>query len=249
VLEYNSPLTSQTANQVLGQLGSFTTQTTNAGGISANSLNTVFDVAVDGGGRLYVADRGNDRVLEYDNPLASHTANRVFGQGGSFTSSGCNSGGVSATSLCHPVGVSVDANGHLYVVDSGNDRVVEFDTPLTSQTADRVFGQAGSFTSAVPNNGGISASSLLVPGGAATDGTGNLYVTDQGNHRMLEFDAVAPAPPVGGVAEQPDVAALPSHRSAAGHRKPDLEYAIGAALTLAAVIGVAWWYVRRRTAR
>jgi len=40
------------------------------------------------------------RVLEYDNPLATDTAaDRVFGQGGSFTSGTCNLGGISASSL------------------------------------------------------------------------------------------------------------------------------------------------------
>ena len=57
-------------------------------------------VAVDGSGNLYVADFGNSRVLEYTNPFIAcggvfpcvgGPANLVFGQGGDFTSTGCNS--------------------------------------------------------------------------------------------------------------------------------------------------------------
>jgi len=36
-------------------------------------------------------------------------ADRVFGQGGSFTSNTCNLGGISASSLCNPYGVSDSA--------------------------------------------------------------------------------------------------------------------------------------------
>jgi hypothetical protein len=54
---------------------------------------------------------------------------------------------VSANSLCEPGGLAVEGAGNLYVADSSNHRVLEYDTPLTSgTTADRVFGQGGSFT-------------------------------------------------------------------------------------------------------
>src|SRR5437899_1564726 len=80
-------------------------------------------------------------------------ADQVFGQGGSFTSGNCNLGNgvggpASAASLCVPIGVALDAAGDLYVGDYGNNRVLEYDTPLATDTvADRVFGQGGSFTS------------------------------------------------------------------------------------------------------
>ncbi|MDP9180349.1 MAG: hypothetical protein M3O21_01335 [Chloroflexota bacterium] len=52
-------------------------------------------------------------------------ADRVFGQGGSFTSGTCNLGSADpslitdASSLCHPSGAAVDAAGDLYVADFG----------------------------------------------------------------------------------------------------------------------------------
>jgi DNA-binding beta-propeller fold protein YncE len=52
-----------------------------------------------------------------------------------------------------------------------------------------VFGQAGSFTSGTPNLAGVSADSLYSPSGIALDALGNLYVTDNGNHRVLAYDA------------------------------------------------------------
>ena len=54
-------------------------------------------------------------------------------------------------------------------------------------TADRVFGQDGSFITALVNKGGLSATSLDNPGGVALDGGGNLYVADTSNHRALQY--------------------------------------------------------------
>ncbi len=50
------PAGSTTATQVYGQGGSFTTNTANNGGISANSLNQPTESPWTRGGNLYVAD-------------------------------------------------------------------------------------------------------------------------------------------------------------------------------------------------
>jgi DNA-binding beta-propeller fold protein YncE len=68
---------------------------------SASDSNLCYptSAAVDKAGNLYVADSGNNRVLEYTNPFAAckgtfpcvgGAANKVFGQGGSFASNLCN---------------------------------------------------------------------------------------------------------------------------------------------------------------
>jgi hypothetical protein len=189
VLHY--PEGSNTADAVYGQGGSFTSSTANNGGVSASSLFNPTGVVVDGSGGLYVADNGNNRVLyfPYDasSGRASATADVVYGQGGSFTSTAANNGGVSASSLHGAWELAVDASGGLYVADTGNNRVLHF--PAGSTTADAVYGQSGSFTSTTANNGGVSASSLSNPRGVAVDGTGGLYVTDYVNNRVLHFPA------------------------------------------------------------
>jgi hypothetical protein len=64
-------------------------------------------------------------------------------------------------------------------------------------TADVVYGQLGSFTSAILNSGGVSggptAESLWVPGGVALDRDGNLYVADTANNRVLFLPAAPPS--------------------------------------------------------
>ena len=192
------------ADLVVGQPDFISGACNNNGPVSASNLCLPYGVAVDAGGNLYVADNNNSRVLEYSTPFAGcesfpcvgGPANLVFGQNNSFTSSSCSNGGVSATSLCNPFGVAVDSGGNLYVADSGNVRVLEYNTPLTvtatpgsgDTTADLVFGQGGSFSSNTSNNGGVSKNSLAGPNGIAVDTSGNLYVADPGNCRVLEYN-------------------------------------------------------------
>jgi sugar lactone lactonase YvrE len=253
VLEYNTPLAAHSgergagdtiADAVFGQNGNFTTNLCSDGSAPGDLLGEGPDslcfqdasgvpsgaVAVDTIGNLYVADEGDNRVLEYNTPLnrgsgesgAGDTiADLVFGQNGSFTSDGCNAGaasgdsnGLGPDSLCDPVGVAVDGAGDLYVADLGNSRVLEYNTPLQSHSgaagagdavADFVFGTDGSFIRGnssssmcfnqagnqgnVPGDvNGLGSDSLCGSAGVATDGTGNLYIADRGNNRVLEYD-------------------------------------------------------------
>jgi sugar lactone lactonase YvrE len=177
------PAGSTTATRVYGQMGSFTCCGGNNGGISANSLNGPYGIALDSNGNLYVADYGNNRVLYY--PAGSTTATRVYGQGGSFTTNTTNNGGISANSLDLPTAVALDSSGNLYVADQYNNRVLFY--PSGSTTATRVYGQGGSFSTGGANKGGISANSLAFPTGLAVDSSGNLYVADGNNSRVLFY--------------------------------------------------------------
>ena len=182
----SAQVNSQPADLVIGQpnlLASYTAT------VSARSLNTPEDLTVDGQGNLYVADFKNNRVLEYNAPLTSGmAASRVFGQA-DFTHNAANPVGINARSLNGPFGVAVDTHGNLYVADELNNRVLEYNAPLSSgMAASRVFGQGGSFTTGIANNGSVSANSLNIPTGLALDAQGNLYVVDFGNNRVLEFN-------------------------------------------------------------
>ena len=78
----------------------------------------------------------------------------------------------------------MDRSGNVYVADGNNGRVLEYNTPLTTDTnADSVFGTCGSFGSSACT--GLSANSLNDPTGVAVDSSGNLYVVDNQNNRVL----------------------------------------------------------------
>jgi hypothetical protein len=195
VLEYYSPQFNQTANFVLGQPDFSHNQCNQSGTAGASTLCNPASVRSDSHQNIYVADYNNNRVLEYTNPLANRTqfdpaASHVWGQAGSFTATSCNSGGLSANSLCNPNDVALDSNNNLYIADYNNSRALEFNTPLTNTTANRVFGQADDFTTNSCNFGGNvpSAASACRITGVALDSAGNLYVADQANNRVLQYD-------------------------------------------------------------
>ena len=178
VLEFSPPFSNgMSARLVLGQPG-FDSKTCVTG--SAH-LCAPRDVALDADGNLYVADADNNRVLEYTSPLTNEPpADRVFGQP-NFTAAACTT---SASGLCAPHRVAVDASGQLLVSDTDNNRVLGYSHPLSSSTADVVFGQPN-FTSHIPTT---SATGLAGPQGIAIGCHGDLYLSDEDNTRVLWYD-------------------------------------------------------------
>jgi hypothetical protein len=190
-----------TADRVYGQAGDFATAVRNRsaaayiGAPTADTFNFPRGLALDSQDGLYVADRDNNRVLYFAND-GNTTADRVYGQFGNFgtnVESNDGSGGSgqpSADNLSHPKSVAVDASGGVYITDSLHHRIVYF-APDGNTSADRVYGQFGSFASAVQNNdasgqtGAPSADNLNLPQGIVIGADGSLYVTDTGNNRLI----------------------------------------------------------------
>jgi len=131
VLKYNNPIsTDTTADMVFGQSGSFTTNNPNSTGVNLDTLESPTDVDVDGAGNVFITDTGTERTLVYDYPSAYGTgADVVFGQGGNMTSFGNNNGGLSANSQADPWAMDFDNECNLFVVDYGNNRILEYDKP------------------------------------------------------------------------------------------------------------------------
>ena len=119
------------------------------------------------------------------------TADRVLGQAG-FTTSAANNNSGRIAGLDTPYGALVDPHtGRLWVSDTGNNRVLSWpNAPAFSngQAPDIVLGQPD-FSSHGINTNGLSASSLAGPIGLAVDQTGDLYVADSFNNRVLRYTA------------------------------------------------------------
>src|SRR5262249_30088030 len=92
--------------------------------------------------------------------------------------------------------------GNLYVVDSGNNRILRFPRPYaqSDQLPNLVIGQTslGCNTCNLPNSGGISAKtiSLVLFGSPLVaalvfDTQWNLWFTDSANNRVLRYPASA----------------------------------------------------------
>jgi len=135
-------------------------------------------------------DAYNNRILVYA-PDAI-TPFRVIGQV-NFTSGGLQNRGASkpaANSLSTPTFVRVDQNNGLYVTDFDNARVLYF--PPGNDTATRVYGQNGDFTTSNERGG---AGGLGRPYDVALerDGSG-LFIADAFNHRVLYYPGTATLP-------------------------------------------------------
>jgi hypothetical protein len=169
---------------------------------------------------IYVSDTGNNRVLGWKNAANfsnGQMADVVVGQVDFFTTWAQGPGitpyapgqGTSLQSgLYSPTGLAVDGNGNLYVADSGNNRVLRYPKPFTNadHIPDLVIGQPG-FNSRISNYTGqvaaqgiyLSSSSTAWQSNIAFDGSGNLWMTDPGNRRVLEFLAADLAKGGGGL--------------------------------------------------
>jgi sugar lactone lactonase YvrE len=171
-----------------------------ASGPSNKTLCHPSGVAVDSNGNLFVADSGNNRVMEYNEPFNTDSiADEVFGTCGDFDGEGTGcTGGTSAATLNNPTAVAIDPSDNLWVVDAGNNRIVEFANPIaggSNTTASVVLGQSKSFTSNACNLGATSpsAASLCFAGfesGLTFDSSGNLFVSDSANNRVLEYSGL-----------------------------------------------------------
>jgi len=138
-------------------------------------------VALDGLDNLYVTDRNTHRVFRIDSQSGAVTTvagNREFGY---------RYDNVLATeaSLSSPVGVALDREGNLYIVEQSNRRIRRVDIKSGQITT-----MAGSGKTGFSGNGGPAIeASFNVPFDVVVDHNGNIFIADTGNHRIRRVSA------------------------------------------------------------
>lgn len=179
----------QAAEGVLGQLD-FITPTS---GVAINKFNGPNGVLFDSrNGKIWVADRGNHRVLRFSSTNAyinGGDAELVIGQP-DFTT---NTSGLSATKMNNPICVVIDGNGTLWVSEYGNNRVTRWDDPdnlVNGDTADGVLGQPDFVT----NSAATSQNKFSGPAGIFVEANGTLWVSNFNIHRLLRFQNASTLP-------------------------------------------------------
>jgi hypothetical protein len=122
------------ADGVLGQSAFiYNTLNNNNGSVTANGIDQPQHVALDAGGRLYVTDRNNNRVLIFNNAANKGNgadADNVLGQA-NFTSNGT---GITASTMAGGFRSSVvidNTNNLLWCSDGANNRVTRFTASAT----------------------------------------------------------------------------------------------------------------------
>jgi hypothetical protein len=153
------------------------------GPATSASLGGAIAVAIDGQGNLYIATYADNRVRKVT--ASDGVITTVAGNGTSgFSGDG---GPATGAELYEPSGVAVDGVGNIFIADTLNERVrlVIFSTGVISTFA-------GNGTQGFSGDGGVATSAELYwPEQLALDLSGNLYIPDQGNHRIRSIGAAS----------------------------------------------------------
>ena len=151
--------------------GAGTSGSTDGTGLGARFDNP-FGVALDSGGNLYVADKGNHTIRKVTSGGVVTTVAGLAGSVGSTDATGTDA------RFNQPTGVAVGPEGDIYVADSANDAVRRISTDGAVTTLSGTAGSGGS------TDGTGSAALFRQPYGLAIDSGGNLYVADFGNNSI-----------------------------------------------------------------
>ncbi|MFN3403908.1 MAG: T9SS type A sorting domain-containing protein [Cytophagaceae bacterium] len=163
---------------------------TNGSGAVA-SFNHPYGVALDSEGNIYVADTQNNKIrkITADGHVSTYAGSGV---------SGSNNGPALSASFNSPYGVVVDAEGNLYVTDSGNNKIRKIDPSGMVTTF------AGSGAPGTEDGEGILAT-FNHPYGIAIDLSGNIYVTDYSGDKIRKITPAGTVTTFAGSGEQGSV--------------------------------------------
>jgi len=144
-------------------------------------FNTIWGVAVDASGNLYISDGGDQVVRKV--AVSTGVITTVVGNG-TYGYSG-DGGPATKAELHGPFGIAFDAANNLYIADRGNNviRKVDASTGIISTVAGN--GLPG-FTG---DGGPATVASLNTPENITVDQSGNLYITDFLNGRIRKVSA------------------------------------------------------------
>jgi invasion protein IalB len=161
--------------------GTGTSGSTGDGGqATAAQISNPFGVAVDGGGNVYIADQNNNRIRKIT--ASTGIMSTIAGTG---TSGSAGDGGqATVAQLNNPYGVAVDGSGNVYIAEGGQRirKITASTGIITTIAGTGTWGFSG-------DDGQATAAQINSPFGVAVDGSGNVYIVDQGNQRIRKITA------------------------------------------------------------
>ncbi len=135
-------------------------------------------VTVDKAGNLYFCDYDNHRVRKVTTLgiITTIAGTGVAGFSG-------DNGPATAAKFNFPLGITVDSVGNLFVADQHNNRIRKIDTAgiITTVVGTGTGGFSGDL-------GPATIAEISLPNYVRMDSVGNLYVTDNGHHRIRKVD-------------------------------------------------------------
>ena len=148
-------------------------------------------VAVDSAGNVFVTDAGTHTIRKITQAGVVTTFAGATGQSGSVD------GSANAARFNAPIGIAADSSDNLYVADAV-DQTIRKITPAGVVTT-----LAGSSLQQGSADGTGSAARFKSPYGVAADRSGNVFVSDQGNHTVRRITPAGVVTTLAGSAGQP----------------------------------------------
>jgi uncharacterized repeat protein (TIGR01451 family) len=148
-------------------------------------------LALDSSGNLFIADVNNNRIRRVD--AQTQVMSTVAGSGLPFFPAYSGDHGPAAgAGLNFPRGVAVDANGNVFIADTGNQVV-----RMVDNTAQHIIttyagnGKQGTTGAANGDGGAATSAQLSNPHAVALDSAGNLYIADTNDGVVRKVDNTA----------------------------------------------------------
>jgi len=141
------------------------------------TFKTIFDIAFDSTGNLYVCDTGNRTIRKIDTSgtvttYAGNNSGTAISRDGNGTSASFNN------LSC----IAIDSANNIYITDMADHIIRKIDTSRNVTTFAGTTGVSGSV------NGYRTSASFKGPKGIKFDSIGNLYVCDTGNKIIRKID-------------------------------------------------------------
>ncbi len=137
---------------------------------AAAQFNVPFGIATDAAGNVYVCDQANNRIRKV---TPSGVVTTIAGNG---TQGYIDSTSALSAEFDQPQSLAVDANGNVFVSDTGNNVIREISNGAVKTIAGNGTGAFG--------NGPALSGSLNTPVGLAFGPNGTLYIADFYNNRI-----------------------------------------------------------------
>jgi sugar lactone lactonase YvrE len=161
------------ANPLAGQCGD--------GGLStAAQLNSPFGVAVDASGNIFIADTGDNRIRKVVAGNIIPYAYTGLSGFGPFT------GLATKATYNTPHYIALDPRGNLYVSGSDFDSVIERINAVNKSVVPVVGVATNPKFYGFSGDGGLATLASINNAGVAIDGSGHLYIAEDGNNRVRE---------------------------------------------------------------
>jgi trimeric autotransporter adhesin len=164
-----------TAGTISTYAGNGTTGSGGDGGpATAAQLWFPYGAACDASDNLYIADAYNNKIRKVS---TSGIITTVAGTG--TPGYGGDGGPATAADLFNPASIAFDAGGNMYIADDLNHRIRKVSTSGTIST------YAGTGVNGFSGDGGpATAAKLWAPRDVRISPSGNMFISDDSNHRM-----------------------------------------------------------------